>query len=109
MQKKSATSKASDSTTSVLYVINVGGIPPKNVANPSNVKLNNASEPMTIIPIESSIGADSHDSSNDSANDVSTSDEGTKIIEADSNSTQLLFGEDDELSRQKQLDEKYGG
>lgn len=109
MQKKSTPTKESDSKGSVIYVINVESTPPTNVPKSSSVALTGASDTITVIPIESAITDVSRAASTSSADDGSTSADDTKITEADSNSSQLSFGDDDESSRQRQLDDKYGG
>lgn len=105
MQKKASSSKSSDSTAPVVYVINVESTPPK----PHRTKPKDGSEALTVIPIDSSITPpSSHSDSMDSVDNVTTSDDITNISEADSNGT-LLMTDEDEGARQRHLDDKYGG
>lgn len=110
MQKKASSSKASNPTTPVVYVINVESTPPKPISNRSKTKPENGSEAVTVIPIESAITPpSSHSDSMDSVDDVTTSADTTNISEADSNGTLLMLADDEDGARQRQLDDKYGG
>lgn len=110
MQKKASSSKASNSTAPVVYVINVESTPPKPAASRPKAKPKETSEALTVIPIESAITPpSSHGDSMDSVDDVTTSADTTNISEADSNGTLLMLADDEEGTRQRQLDDKYGG